>query len=400
MLYIKWVRARWADFEEKETPMFNRDKGFRRSASVLFLACGALMAAAFQQAGTGLVGYWKFDETSGTVAADSSGNGNDLAYLPGPAYPLPSTSVPVPPVTFTDRESLSFDGSSTYVSISTLSGFPTGNTPHTTAGWVKVNALPPAGGRAWMLLLGNNGAGAEHWLLNSNGNTQLGVYGGVQFAPPLAVGTWHHIALTFDGTNLVGYMDGLSLGSMAATYNFAGVSLEVAQAQNGEDYFNGQIDDLRIYNRALGSAEVSALAGGAGGPSAVGLTATAGNSQVVLNWTTSGGPGSVTYTVGVSPVSGGSPPGTYTTLASGLTTTTYTDSTALNGGTYYYVVYAVSFGTTASNEATATPGMAAPVSQSRGKGETNCQASASPSPGLTPLLVGLAVLGLLVLRRR
>jgi MYXO-CTERM domain-containing protein len=380
--------------------MHTRDKGFRRPAAILFLLLsGTLGAATFQQAGVGAVGYWTFDETSGTSALDSSGNGNNLTYSNPP--PIPSTNVPT--MSFTDPESLSFDGSSTYVSIATLANFPTGNTPHTTAGWVYVNAFPS--NRAWILLLGNAANGAEHWLINSAGATQLGVYGGSvgsgQFTPTLTALAWHHIALTFDGTTLTGYLDGNVLGSGPATYNFAGVPLTVAQAHNGENFFNGLVDDLRLYDRALDPTEVAALAAGASGPvAASGLSAVPGNFSVTLNWTDSTGPGTVTYSVGRSLVSGGSPPGTYTIITSGLSSPTYIDSTVTNGTTYYYIVYADSFGQSApSNEASATPN-ASVVTASRGKGETNCHASAAPSPGWAPALVGLGVLGLLLVRRR
>ena len=97
-----------------------------------------------------------------------------------------------------------------------------------------------------------------------------------------------------------------------------------------------------------------------------GLTATAGNASVALSWTASSG--ATSYNVYRGTTSGGE---SSTALATGITTTTYTDSTAINGKKYYYEVAAVnSSGTSAkSNEASATP--AAPTFTST--------ASASPS---------------------
>lgn len=81
------------------------------------------------------------------------------------------------------------------------------------------------------------------------------------------------------------------------------------------------------------------------------LTATPGDSQVRLAWT--GSAGAASYTVKRSTTSGGP----YAAIASGVTTTSYTDSGLTNGTTYYYVVSALnSLGESPpSNEVSATP---------------------------------------------
>ena len=85
-------------------------------------------------------------------------------------------------------------------------------------------------------------------------------------------------------------------------------------------------------------------------PIPTGLTATAGNAQVALNWTASSG--ATSYNVKRATVNGGP----YTTIAS-PTTTSYTDTTAVNGTTYYYVVSAVNASGESANSAqvSATP---------------------------------------------
>jgi fibronectin type 3 domain-containing protein len=89
----------------------------------------------------------------------------------------------------------------------------------------------------------------------------------------------------------------------------------------------------------------------AGVPAApTGLTATAGNNQVALSWTASSG--ATSYNVKRATVSGGP----YTTVAS-PTTASYTDTTAVNGTTYYYVVSAVNTSGESANstQVSATP---------------------------------------------
>ena len=86
-------------------------------------------------------------------------------------------------------------------------------------------------------------------------------------------------------------------------------------------------------------------------PTPTNLAATAGNAQVVLNWTAS--PNTASYTVKSGAVSGGP----YTVAASGLTGTTYTSTGLTNGTKYFYVVCAVNAvgASSYSNEANATP---------------------------------------------
>jgi fibronectin type 3 domain-containing protein len=86
-------------------------------------------------------------------------------------------------------------------------------------------------------------------------------------------------------------------------------------------------------------------------PAPTGLTATAGNAQVSLNWSASSN--ATSYNVLRSATNGGP----YTTVIAGLTTTSYTDTGLSNGTNYYYVVQAVnSIGNSPnSNQASATP---------------------------------------------
>ncbi|MBP2633089.1 MAG: hypothetical protein H6Q70_3717 [Firmicutes bacterium] len=81
------------------------------------------------------------------------------------------------------------------------------------------------------------------------------------------------------------------------------------------------------------------------------LTATAGDSEVTLSWTAVDG--ATSYIVKRSTTSGG----TYTTIASDVTGTSYVDTSVTNGTTYYYVVTAVNAEgeSNNSNEASATP---------------------------------------------
>jgi hypothetical protein len=112
------------------------------------------------------------------------------------------------------------------------------------------------------------------------------------------------------------------------------------------------MDDIRLYNRSLSDADVLALGtGGYGPPAPSNLTAIAGNNTVALAWTASGATG---FNVKRATVQNGP----YTTIAPNISasSTNYTDNSAVNGTTYYYVVSAISYGESPnSNEVSATP---------------------------------------------
>ncbi len=192
-----------------------------------------------------LVGLWDLDDGGGSIAVDSSGMGNNAAVYGGATW-----------VTGEVGGALSLNGVDGSMMVSSVKGLASGNTPHTIAAWVNVTKLPP--NRAWILLLGNEGTGAHHWLINSSGGTQLGAWGVGQatVTPVLPVGQWKHVAVTFDGTTLSGYVDGVLVGTSPATFNLQGIPLTVGHEHLWENNFNGMIDDLRIYPRALTALEV------------------------------------------------------------------------------------------------------------------------------------------------
>ncbi|GAA4450198.1 hypothetical protein GCM10023189_10550 [Nibrella saemangeumensis] len=80
----------------------------------------------------------------------------------------------------------------------------------------------------------------------------------------LTVNVWHHYVCTFDGNTITIYLNGNFFKSepvpAGAIDNCPGGTLKFgAQAAGYPDYFNGAMDEIRIYNKALNSAQVQAL---------------------------------------------------------------------------------------------------------------------------------------------
>ncbi|WP_313074695.1 LamG-like jellyroll fold domain-containing protein [Lacrimispora sp.] len=181
----------------------------------------------------------------------------------------------------------------------------------------------------------------------------------IQTPKSVCDGQWHDILLTWDGstnTNSVKlYLDDMANPAAQATakyttdtntYNMpllAGTFPGQLVINNKDEKlrYNGFLDDVQIYDTVITpSSDTSSN-----------LKATGGNSKVDLKWNEV--TGATSYTVKRSATAGGP----YTTIATGVTGTTYTDTEVTNGTTYYYVVTAIINGSEGwnSNEASATP---------------------------------------------
>lgn len=157
---------------------------------------------------------------------------------------------------------LRFDGENDYVSRAYISGLSSGNSSHTIEAWIKLEKKPSSS-RAWAVLLGNAGPASHHWLVQGNLSTQLGQWNqsdiSCQCHPSIEIGKWNHIVVSFDGSNIKGYLNGSSLTcSLGCNFNLQGIPFTLAKPGiSGEEYFGGVIDEVRIYNRALTQSEVS-----------------------------------------------------------------------------------------------------------------------------------------------
>ncbi len=226
-------------------PCFPVDQGEPRSESLTFTVSEN---PAPLKSGGDVVLSWKLKDWMGSTAEDASENLNDgtlngrIAWVEGRS-----------------NGALSFPaGSNSGASVASINGLTPGNTPHTIMAWIKIAKLPET--RAWLLLLGGEGDGSHHWLINPAGGTAFGTWGGPQLSPKLEVGKWTHVAMTFDGTTLISYLNGEKSDTVSGNFNLKGIPLTVAQSHLGENCFEGELDDLRIYNRALSAKEIAEVA--------------------------------------------------------------------------------------------------------------------------------------------
>ena len=306
--------------------------------SVAAVALIALSGATSSVAGpTGLVAAYSFDQGAGTTLTDASGNGHDGTVSGGATW-----------TSGHDGGALLFNGTDASVDLGALGTFY--QTGFTLEGWVQKSTTKKDVGvfGSW-----TSGGGPMIWIDHLVGDYRL-TLGASSLSDYLdsgrtpAIGQWQYVAATFDGSTARFYLDGTEVANRSVTYSVGSSnSWRIgAYGSPAGGFFDGLIDNIRIYNRALSASEVQtdmsvpvASSLDTSPPSAPGtLTATGGIGQVGLSW------GAATDNVGVvrydvyRGTSAGFTPTTANRIAQ-PTGNSYIDDN-LAPGTYYYQVTA------------------------------------------------------------
>jgi len=225
-----------------------------------------------------LEAYWKFDDGSGTSASDISENSHDgsLQNMESSNW---STSVSSG-LGFANSAALLFDGTEESVTVASDAGVQiTGNL--TLSLWVKYDALASASSGNVLLSHGTAGETEAANILYQfsieddatlrlqweNGEGVDSVLESSE-AASMVSGQWYHLAATRNSsTNEVRfYVDGSLLGTaVAGAMDASGGtdgSLVLGAGADGMHYFDGSLDDVRIYTSVLTAAQILALADG------------------------------------------------------------------------------------------------------------------------------------------
>jgi PKD repeat protein len=213
---------------------------------------------------TGLIGWWKLDESAGTTAADSSGNGNNGTLNGAPAWQASGGHF---------SGALNFN-SGDYVDCGAGASL---NTPSVTlAFWMKpsqmavmgpVDKLPMNSGVGYAVRLRDTGT---MWArFGSEPGTQYDVYGE---ANCYTNGVWTHVAITFDSASGAArlYVNGVAAShkpSYAVTLSTATTHLLFAREnKTSNEPYSGLLDDVRVYDHALTSNEIAVVMAGSAPP--------------------------------------------------------------------------------------------------------------------------------------
>jgi hypothetical protein len=204
--------------------------------------------------------HYRFGETGGTVATNigSGGaamNGTHNTTTLGTAGPRPPTFNGFEP----GNNGATFNGSSSFVA--GPAGFFNNRSSFTVGGWVNLAAIP--GTRIG--LFGQNDV--VEFGFSAGTTIELWTPGGgsMQVNYPFPNGTWHHVVGVGDGTAVRVYLDGVQAGTgggATANYGTSAFNFNIGGggiADATGNFFNGQIDEVVAYHRALSPAEVLSL---------------------------------------------------------------------------------------------------------------------------------------------
>ena len=245
-------------------------------ATVASLTAGTVFAQPNSLA-NGLDGYWTFNETSGGILYDSSGHHFNglLVNYPGGQQ------------TWTTGQTggaLEFGGPSTHQYVS-VPGFAMPTTSMTLTAWVWANSAPP-----WATIVANwNGAWGAFNYATFGSTPNMSLYVADGGSPPgivnvdygvssasLSLNQWHFMAFVANSlTDTVTFMqDGVVTGGFSyggqlfASSSQLNIGDDPSDTSPGQGNWDGKIDDLAIWTRALSSQELATIytAGLAGQP--------------------------------------------------------------------------------------------------------------------------------------
>ena len=217
----------------------------------------------------GLLAYYKCEGATGTTLADSSGKGNDGTLVAGttPGYTFPAGKtgnalalskagqgyVSLPPAIFANATAITI---ATWVNVTTAQnwqrvfdvGINAKLSNNTATGTRYMNLVPKNDGTNLVFAISSNGINSEQKLTST----------------ALSTGTWKHVALVLGSGQGILYVDGTAVSTSAISLRPVDLGAidyaYLGKSQFGADpYFDGQIDEFRVYGRDLSAAEIQAL---------------------------------------------------------------------------------------------------------------------------------------------
>lgn len=207
---------------------------------------------------TGLMSYYKLDETSGTTATDTTGAVNGT-----------STNVTVNQTGKINKAYLFKNASNGYISLGDNYRFQSEDAFSLTA-WIYPTANRGSGGgagygRIYDTRPTNGGSNGFYWSINPNNGFTTTAYGVEDYSTPNNIilnNQWSFVVYTRNSNGLIKmYVNNVEVGSVTrATIGSSGTVAYIGRAPDNTTLnFDGLIDEFGIWNRVLTADEITAL---------------------------------------------------------------------------------------------------------------------------------------------
>jgi hypothetical protein len=236
--------------------------------------CNLLTDAADPACATNLIAHWSMDLVSNDVLFDDSGNGHDGSIV--------GNSVISTFGGFDNGSVLLLDGDGDYVNFGDISEMEFGSSDYTISAWIKPSSsghnIVNNGGHGAIITKYNASSSNRQWMLLHRGESTLQAYfnptgGGahnyVTSVPTISPDVWTHVASQRDGNDFNLYIN----GELVSTSPSSPVATNIASQKNApvyvgrvgssnRYYFNGYIDEVKVYNIAVSGHDICDEAGG------------------------------------------------------------------------------------------------------------------------------------------
>jgi len=200
-----------------------------------------------------LIGWWKLDDATGSMAVDSSTYGNDGTLQGDPQW-----------VDGVIGGALELDGDDDFVAIDGIADDLTENN-FTVSAWINTTM-----GGDGNVIASNADGGGHDFILGVDGGNLLVEADSVRTYPPrINDDEWHFIAYVRDGSTAYAYTDGDLVGTESPSGNPAGQtrwSIGQEWDSSPSDEFNGLVDDVHFFNHPLTEGEIKGVMIGSGYP--------------------------------------------------------------------------------------------------------------------------------------
>ncbi|MFH1127092.1 MAG: DUF2341 domain-containing protein, partial [archaeon] len=217
-----------------------------------------IMALYEKGSGDYLVGYWNFSEGLGTMAQDSSGNGNDgIIYNTNTGIDNCTGGCSGWTTNGKFGYGMQFDGVNDYVDVGDIG---LGTTRDLTISF-WVNQGTPLSWRdvlsfGWTSFRFETSTSVSDWTIYSPGIDTNEIDFPTDW---IDSGTWRHVAFTSDVNNWYVYIDGVQRVTGTTDGDFTGGDLYFGCRIETNYCYNGILDEVRIYRKALSAAEIQAI---------------------------------------------------------------------------------------------------------------------------------------------